>query len=81
MKRIPCAILAAALLGTSGCGKSVDEPPPPRSTQGREETRAIRNTEAIGYSGNAIANEVDSALDANDQRKDQLDAELDAQEQ
>ena len=58
----------------SGGGMPQPAYTPTRSTQGREETRNIRNTEAIGYSGNAIANEVDSALDANDQRKDQLDA-------
>jgi hypothetical protein len=43
-----------------------------REPQGREETRSIRNTEAIGYSGEAIADKVDSALDANDQRNQQL---------
>ena len=55
-------------------------PPPKRAEQGREETRSIRNTEAIGYSGNAIADKVDGALDANDQRKQELDRALEQQE-
>lgn len=75
MKRVLCA----ALLGLSACAKAPDEPPRPRSTEGREETRNIRNTEAIGYAGDAIADKVDSALDANDQRKEQLDRELEEQ--
>lgn len=35
--------------------------------QGREETRTIRNTKSIGYSGNAIANKVDSALTSSEE--------------
>lgn len=81
MKPLLTTIIAASLLGLSGCGKSADEPPQPRSTQGREETRNIRDTEAVGYSGDAVANQVDAALDANDQRKEQLDEELNQQEQ
>lgn len=49
--------------------------------QGRDETRGIRNTEAIGYAGNAIADKVDGALDANDQAKARLDAAEAAQTQ
>lgn len=58
-------ILAAALL--AACGG--DEPPPPekKPPEGRAETRSIRNTEAVGYSGNAIADKVDTALDQNDE--------------
>ena len=48
--------------------------------QGRDETQGIRNTEAIGYAGNAIANKVDSALNANDQRTGELNKELEKQE-
>ena len=48
---------------------SQDEPPPPekKQPQGRAETQSIRNTEAVGYSGNAIADKVDKALDKNDE--------------
>ncbi|RZO83228.1 MAG: hypothetical protein EVA65_15360 [Oceanococcus sp.] len=42
------------------------------NAQGREETRNIRNTQAIGYSGDAIADKLDAALDANDARNDRL---------
>ncbi len=69
------AILGAALL-LGACGKH-EEPVADREPQGREETRGIRNTEAIGYSGNAIADKVDGALDANDARKAQLDQQID----
>jgi len=58
-------ILALALLAAA-CGE--DEPPseaPP--PQGRAETRSIRNTEAVGYSGNAIADKVDGALNKTDE--------------
>lgn len=58
------ALLSACEVGTS------DTPPPP--AEGREETRGIRNTSAIGYSGDAIADKVDGALNANDQRMQQL---------
>ncbi|HEY0916034.1 MAG TPA: hypothetical protein VGE22_14265, partial [Solimonas sp.] len=65
---------AALLLGA--CSKP-EEPVADREPQGREETRGIRNTEAIGYSGSAIADKVDGALDANDARKSQLDQQID----
>lgn len=60
---------AALLLGACG-GKSDDAPPPPpKAKEGRAETQAIRNTEAVGYSGKAIADKVDSALNASDQNR------------
>ena len=43
---------------------SAQEEPPP----GRAETQSIRNTDAVGYSGSAIADKVDGALNATDQR-------------
>lgn len=39
-----------------------------REPQGREETRNIRNVEALGYSGKEIADKVDATLNANDER-------------
>ena len=66
------------LLLLAACGSS--EPDTTASTpthEGREETRAIRNTEAIGYSGDAIADKVDAALDANDEHKKKLDEAID----
>jgi hypothetical protein len=58
-------ILAVAVLGAC----SSDEPPPEKKApEGRAETRGIRNTEAIGYDGKAIADKVDQGLDANERR-------------
>lgn len=73
--------LALVLLLALGACRQEPEPTAQREPQGREETRNIRNTEAVGYAGDAIADKVDSALDANDQRKDHLDQMLQAQEQ
>ena len=64
------ALVLAALL--AGCSKP-EEPVADRKPEGREETRGIRNTEAIGYSGDAIADKLDSALDANDARNRELE--------
>jgi len=71
------ALLASLL---AACGVPEDESGKRQSLagEGREETRSIRNTENIGYSGNAIADKVDGALDANDQRVDELNKQLDA---
>lgn len=79
--RISGTLLASLLLSACGAG----EPPPPVEPQGvepqgREETRSIRRTEAIGYSGDAIADRVDGALDATDERKAKMDAALEATE-
>jgi len=59
------ALLATFLVACGG-----DEPPPPpkQEPQGRAETRSIRNTEAVGYSGNAIANKIDNALNKQDEQ-------------
>ena len=57
------AIVAVVLVACSQ-----DEPPPePKAEpQGRAETQSIRNTDAVGYSGGAIAGKVDTALDQNE---------------
>jgi hypothetical protein len=73
------ALLLLLALALGACGRE-PEPEGPPPAQGREETRSIRNTEAIGYSGNAIADKVDAGLDANDQRKQELDRSLEGQE-
>lgn len=63
------ALCAGLLLGACGNNqqKAADQ-----DQAGREETRNIRNTKAIGYSGDNIADKVDAALDANDKRNQQL---------
>lgn len=75
MRIFPVVFVLVAL---SACGKK-PEVPKPGEPQGRAETQSIRNAEAVGYSGDAIANKVDGALDANDARKGDLDAAIDAQ--
>lgn len=69
------AALAACSDGTT------DTPPAAADEAGRPETANIRATEAIGVDGQAIGRKVDAALDANDQRKDELDKAIEAQEQ
>lgn len=65
MKTRLLVLLAAALL--AACPG--EEPPPPekKPPEGRAETRNIRNTDAVGYSGGAIADKVDRGLDAQEQ--------------
>jgi hypothetical protein len=63
----------------AACGDSATGTPPAASDDsGRTETASIRATEAIGVDGQAISEKVDAALDANDQRKDELDKAIDA---
>jgi hypothetical protein len=71
-------IIALAMLACA-CGQ--DEPPSPEkaSPQGRAETQAIRNTEAVGVSGNAIANKVDSAIVQTEEADKKLKEEADRQ--
>ena len=71
---VAIALLTATLLLAS-CSRQED-PTPPAPQQGRAETQGIRNTDAIGYSGSAIANKVDGALDANDEQKKKMDQAL-----
>ncbi|HUR40934.1 MAG TPA: hypothetical protein VM240_07155 [Verrucomicrobiae bacterium] len=57
-------ILAAVLL--AACAQ--EEPPPEKKAPvGRAETRAIRNTDAVGYSGSQIADKVDAGLNAQEE--------------
>lgn len=75
------AIFLLLLVGLTACGKKPALPTKPGEPQGRVETEAIRSVEALGYSGEGIARKVDGALDANDQRKAELDKAIDAQSQ
>lgn len=69
LKILPMALLCAGLAACGGSSQSEQSD----TQDGRDETRNIRNTEAIGYSGDAIADKVDGALDAHDGRREQLD--------
>lgn len=59
-------ILALGLL-LAACS-APEEPPPDAPPGGRAETQSIRNTDAVGYEGKAVADKVDQALDKNDEQ-------------
>ena len=61
--------IAALALCLAACGGS-DDPPPAgkKPPEGRAETQSIRNTDAVGYGGSAVADKVDGALDKNEER-------------
>jgi hypothetical protein len=81
MTTIRMLALSGLLAAVAACGDGTTETPPAAADQGgRPETANIRATEAIGVDGQAIGQKVDAALDANDQRKDELDKALEAQE-
>lgn len=60
------AILVMGLL-LAACSAEEETPPPEQAPQGRVETRAIRNTDAVGTGGGAIADKIDTALDKQDE--------------
>lgn len=72
-----CAL--GLILGLAACNAppGVDDPGEPQA--GRDETRGIRATEHVGYSGDAIADQVDDMLDGFDQRGTRLDSQLEEQ--
>ena len=73
-------LLVLPLLATlSACEIESSDAPAP-VVEGREETRGIRNTREIGVSGDAIADRVDSALDANEAHAQRM-KELEEQSQ
>jgi hypothetical protein len=69
--------LAGLAVLLAACG--ADEPPPAekQEPQGRAVTRSIRNTDAVGYSGSAIADKVDAGLDQNEEAAKKRQAEAD----
>lgn len=81
MTTIRILTLGGLLAAVAACGDGTTGTPPAAADQGgRPETEHIRATEAIGVDGQAISEKVDAALDANDQRKDELDKAIEAQE-
>lgn len=82
MRKVRILGLAWLLSALAACGDGTTETPPAAADKaGRPETANIRATEEIGVDGQAISRKVDAALDANDQRKDELDKAIEAQEQ
>jgi hypothetical protein len=59
-------ILVLALL-IAACSQDEPPPPEPKAPEGRAETRAIRNTEAVGTGGAGMANKIDNSLNAQDE--------------
>ena len=56
-------LLLPLLASLSACEVGTSDTPAP-VVEGREETQGIRNTREIGVSGDAIADRIDSSLDA-----------------
>lgn len=77
MNRILLAL--PLLLSLSACEVGTSDAPAP-VVEGREETQGIRNTREIGVAGDAIADRVDSALDASDAHAQRM-KELEEQSQ
>lgn len=76
-----CLVVLSGALAACGGARDETGKPESRAGEGREETKGIRNTENVGYAGNAIGAKVDAALEANDDRNQDLDRQLDAAEQ
>jgi len=72
--------MASLLLVAAIAACADDEPPPPEpEARGRAETRSIRNTEAIGYSGDAIADKLDASLEAQEEAERRRRAQAEQQ--
>lgn len=74
MKRL---LVSLALL-VSACGPA-EEPAPPPPPPGRTETQSIRNTDAVGTGGAAIADKVDAAIDTTEEADRKLKEEAERQ--
>ncbi len=72
--KIPLLVMAFSL-GLAACSAQEEPPPENKPPQGRAETQSIRNTDAIGYSGSEIADKVDGALNATEQRNKEVEQE------
>ena len=76
------SLLFIVILGASGCGKPDPAKSEPRAAdayQGRDDTKSLRNADAVGYDGAAIQKKLDGALDKNDQRAADLQKQIDVQ--
>ncbi|MDP3858206.1 MAG: hypothetical protein Q8Q73_10660 [Stagnimonas sp.] len=73
MNRPACLCLLLALAACKPAESPVVQSP--AEPEGRAETQGIRNLDAVGVSGSAIADKVDGALDAAEQRKRELEAQ------
>lgn len=75
----------AVVVAVTACGGDDADPDEPGrqvkslAGEGREETSGIRNTENIGYAGNAIGAKIDQTLEANENRPADLERQIDQQ--
>jgi PBP1b-binding outer membrane lipoprotein LpoB len=68
-------LLCAIALLLAGCSPAS----PPQSEakpQGRQETKGLEGASAVGYDGKAIRKSVDTTLNKNDERNQELEKEL-----
>jgi hypothetical protein len=81
----PLLLGLAVSVALAACGGDDANPNEPgrqvksRAGEGRKETAGIRNTENIGYAGNAIGAKVDQAIEINESRPADLEKQLDEQ--
>ena len=72
-------VLLPIVLFACGGDEKSDKPAPKK--EGRAETQSIRNTEAVGINGKAIADKVDDALNKSEQKKEAADRAAEEQTQ
>jgi hypothetical protein len=78
VKLVMLAMVGA--MAISGCSpRDEDQKTQQEKYQGREETKHLSDTDAVGYAGTPVRKKLDKALDANDQRKDNLDQAIEQQ--
>ena len=78
----PKTLWLGMALMLAGC--TSPEPPAPKDRepgkyQGRDDTKSLRNADALGYDGATIQKKLDAALDKNDQHAADLDKQIEAQ--
>lgn len=74
--------LAAALASAfAACGGAEPPEDEAREKQGRAETQSIRNTDAVGYNGSAIADKVDTAITTTEEDEEKTRREVEEQTQ
>ena len=81
--RLSLVAVFVATAALSACSSSDDDAknkPPPKK-EGRAETQSIRNTQAVGVNGKAIADKLDEALNKNDQQAKDTEKKTEEQSQ
>jgi PBP1b-binding outer membrane lipoprotein LpoB len=71
--------MALILAGCVNPNPSTENSEDAEKYQGREETKSLQNADNIGYDGTGIQKKLDKALDQNDHRASDIDAQIEAQ--